>query len=196
MSDNLQHIILIGGGGHCKSCIQVIEATGRFHIDGILDVKEKVGEKILNYSITGTDDDLERYANKAVVFLITVGQIRSNQIRKKLYDRIKTLNLKLATVIAPDAIVSRYANIGEGTIIMHQAIVNADATVGVNCIVNTKALIEHDARIGDHCHISTAAVINGGTQVENDTFVGSGAVTREYISIPAGSFIKANSTVK
>ena len=32
-----KNIILIGGGGHCKSCIDVIEAEDKFEIAGIVD---------------------------------------------------------------------------------------------------------------------------------------------------------------
>ena len=41
---NKKPIILIGGGGHCKSMIEVIESAGKFQIIGIVDVAEKVGE--------------------------------------------------------------------------------------------------------------------------------------------------------
>ena len=34
-------IILVGGGGHCKSCIDVIEAEGRFIIKGIIDLPDR-----------------------------------------------------------------------------------------------------------------------------------------------------------
>ena len=30
-------IILLGGGGHCRSCIDVIEQAGDFNIAGIVD---------------------------------------------------------------------------------------------------------------------------------------------------------------
>jgi len=53
-----QSIILIGGGGHCKSCIDVIEATNQFVIKGILDITQKLGEKILGYPIIGTNNDI------------------------------------------------------------------------------------------------------------------------------------------
>ena len=56
MSDN--KIILIGGGGHCKSCIEVIESKGDFVIAGIIDVKEKIGTSLLGYPVIGCDDDL------------------------------------------------------------------------------------------------------------------------------------------
>lgn len=37
-------IILIGGGGHCKACIDVIETERKYRIAGIIDIPEKKGE--------------------------------------------------------------------------------------------------------------------------------------------------------
>lgn len=37
-------IILIGGGGHCHSVIDVIEQENRFNIAGIIDKKEHIGK--------------------------------------------------------------------------------------------------------------------------------------------------------
>ena len=34
---NKKKIILIGGGGHCKSCIDVIESNNMFDIAGIVE---------------------------------------------------------------------------------------------------------------------------------------------------------------
>jgi len=36
----MKPIILIGGGGHCLSCIDVIEQTGLYQIIGILDLPD------------------------------------------------------------------------------------------------------------------------------------------------------------
>jgi len=182
-------IILIGGGGHCKACIDVIEVEGRFQVTGIADLLERRGEMVLNYEIIATDDDLPGLVKKYGLFLITLGQIKSSELRKKYYTSIKNLGGRIATVVSPLAHVSRYASLGEGTIVMHQAVVNAGAKVGVNCIINTKALIEHDARVGDHCHISTAAVLNGGAVVGNGSFVGSNTVLKEGVILPPYSVV-------
>jgi len=189
-------IILIGGGGHCKSCIDVIEQEGRFTIKGIIDMPEKKGEKILGYPVIGNDDDLTEFINSNTHFLITLGQIKSAQRRKELYKLLDSKGAKLPIIISPGAYVSKHAIIEEGTIIMHGALINANAKVGKNCIINTKSLIEHDVEIGNHCHISTGAIINGHVKVGDETFIGSGAVTKENIIIAAKSFIKANSIVK
>lgn len=192
----MKKLILVGGGGHCKSCIDVIEQEGKYKIIGILDSEELIGEKILGYEIIGTDAEISRLVKEEHSFLITVGQIKTSAIRKKLFSLLSQNSVQIATVISPRAYVSKHTVIGKGTIIMHDALVNADASIGENCIINTKALVEHDAIIEDFCHISTAAVVNGGVVVKEGTFFGSNAVSKEYVETKPNDFIRAGSVVK
>lgn len=182
-------IILVGGGGHCHSCIDVIEQQGHYRIGGIVDLPERAGQEVLGYPVIGTDDDLPRLAEEYQYFLITLGQIKSPARRMALFAQLKGLGVHLPPIVSPRAYVSRHARVGEGTIIMHGALVNAGARVGSNCIINTFCLLEHDASVGDHCHISTASIINGGTAVAEGTFVGSNTVTREGIRIGANCIV-------
>jgi len=191
-----QKLILIGGGGHCKSCIDVIEQDGRFEIGGILDLPERVGEKVLGYPIIGSEVMIGKLLEENCAFFITVGQLTSPEVRARIFETLKNHGITLPVIISPLAHVSPHARIGEGTIVMHHVVVNPDAIIGKNCILNSKCLIEHDVQIGDHCHISTGALINGGVQVGMKSFVGSGAVTKQGITIPSGSFVKANSIIK
>jgi sugar O-acyltransferase (sialic acid O-acetyltransferase NeuD family) len=186
-------LILIGGGGHCKSCIDVIEQSDEYEIAGIIDKQEYVGQTVLGYEIIGTDEQIESLAGKGYDFLITVGQIRTPQIRQNIYNELIMRNASLATVISPRAYVSKHAVIEDGTIIMHDALVNADVHIGKNCIINSKSLLEHDVVIEDHCHISTAAVLNGGVVVKEGTFFGSNSVCKENVKTKIHDFIKANS---
>jgi sugar O-acyltransferase (sialic acid O-acetyltransferase NeuD family) len=150
---------------------------------GIVDVPDKLHQKLLGYEIMATDDDLPQLVNKNTNFLVTLGQIKSPEKRIRTFQILKELKAKLPVIISPTAYVSQHAQIGEGTIIMHHAIINAGAQIGQNCIINSKALIEHDAVIADHCHIATGAIINGGVTVGSGTFFGSNAVSKEYIEI-------------
>ena len=177
----MQNLILVGGGGHCKSVIDVAESVG-YTILGILDKPELVGTQVLDYKIIGVDDDIPQYVDK-VEFVITVGQIKSSTLRQKLAQLVQDAGGKLATIIASDAYVSKYATIGEGTVVMHKAFVNAGACVGSNCIINTLANIEHDVKIGDFCHISTGAMINGGVKIGRESFIGSQSVINQGITI-------------
>ncbi len=186
-------IILVGGGGHCCSCIDVIETEDRFEIGGIVDVPEKMGEQVLGYPVIASDENLESLVRDGASFLITVGQVESCALRRKLFKTLRSLNAVLPTIISPRAHVSKHAFVGEGTIVMHDAVVNAGVRVGSNCIINTKALIEHDAVVGDDCHISTGAIVNGGVQVGDGTFFGSNAASVQGAIILPDSFVRAGS---
>ena len=63
-------IILLGGGGHCKSVMEVAESAG-YNILGVLDKPEEIGKQVLNYKVIGIDDDIPQYVDKAE-FVITV----------------------------------------------------------------------------------------------------------------------------
>ena len=189
-----EKIILIGGGGHCHSVIDVIEQEDKYEIIGIVDKKELIGNDILGYKIIACDDDLETIFRTCKNAIITIGQIESNTIRLKLFNKLKEIGFTLPIIISPLAYVSKHSFIDEGTIIMHQSLVNANVKIGKNCIINTKALIEHDVTIEDDCHISTASVLNGAVIVKANTFFGSNATSKQCIEI--NGFIKAGGLVK
>ncbi len=187
-------MILIGGGGHCKSLIDVAESAG-YRIAGILDRPEELGKKILNYEVIGNDDDIPKYVGSAE-FIISVGYIRNPDLRIKLYELVKQQGGQFATLIASTAYVSQYASLGEGTVVMHHAFVNAEATVGKNVILNTFSNIEHGSIVGDQCHISTGVMVNGDCKVGNNCFIGSGSVLYNGVSITDGVVVSAGSVVR
>ena len=189
-----KNIVLVGGGGHCKSVMDVAESAG-YTILGVLDKPELVGTPVLDYKVIGTDDDMPQYVDKAQ-FVITVGQIKSSALRRKLAQMVLDAGGKLATIIASDAYVSKYATIGEGTVVMHKAVVNAGAKIGANCIINTMANIEHDVQVGDFCHISTGVMANGEVKIGDNSFIGSGSVIHQCVTIEHNSIIPAGSVVR
>ncbi len=191
----MKPIILIGGGGHCISCIDVIEQTGIYEIIGILDLPENLGQKVLKYTVIGSDNELEQFVPDCPDFLITIGQIKSAALRAKLFHKVKKVGGNLPVIISPWAHVSSYASIGEASIIMHHALVNAKASVGAACIINTKALVEHEANIGNFCHISTASVINGQVNIGDYCFIGSNTVIANNTNVTANTVIAAGSQI-
>ena len=192
----MDKILLIGAGGHARSCIDVLEDENQFEIAGLIEKGESMFNESLGYPVIGTDDDLKVLRQQYKNALITVGQIKSPKNRIKLYQLLKELDFTLPVIVSSRAYVSKHSQIGEGSIIMHGVIVNANAKIGNNCIVNNRALIEHDAVIGDHCHIATGAIINGEVSVENETFIGSGAVIKQAISVGKNCVIGAGVVLK
>lgn len=191
----MRALLLIGGGGHCRSCIDVVEAGRQFEVAGIVDNEVPTGTLQLGHAILGTDDDLPELVKRFGAALVTVGQIKSASVRIRLFGRLRELGAELPSITSPLAYVSRHARIMAGSIVMHGALVNAQASIGENCILNSQALIEHDVQVGSHCHVSTGAKINGGVRIGTGSFVGSGAVVREGVRIGDQCVIGAGAIV-
>ena len=189
-------IILIGGGGHCKSAIDVMEAERKYEILGVIDNSLAKDERVCDYTVIGTDDAIPKHRKAQSSFLICIGQIKSAKPRMSSYNRVIQAKGSLATVVSPFAHVSRHAEISAGSIIMHSSLVNSHSLIGENCIINSMCLIEHDCLIGKHCHISTGAKLNGGVTVGQRCFIGSGAIIKNGITLGNDVVIGAGCVVK
>ncbi|MDA7822606.1 acetyltransferase [Opitutales bacterium] len=193
---NQQKIILLGAGGHCKSCIEVISDLSQHSIFGIIDKDGSDTKNILGYDILGTDKDLDSLIKYCTNALITVGQIKSPAIRISLFERAKMIGFNFPVIVSHLSCLSKSAQIGEGTVLLHHSFINSSVRVGTNSIINTKALIEHDCEIGSHCHVSTGTILNGGVRVEDRCFIGSGAIIHEDITIGSDSIISAGQVIR
>ena len=191
-----QEIVLLGAGGHCKSSIDVIENESIFSILGIVDKDGSITESVLDYDVIGTDKELESIIKRCPYVLVTVGQIKSPEIRISLFKRSKSIGAIFPVIKSRTSYVSKSAQIGEGTILFHHTLINTSAQIGTNCIINSKALIEHDSEVGSNCHISTGAILNGGVIVEDRCFIGSGVIVHEGVKIGSDSIISAGAIVR
>ena len=175
-------VVLVGGGGHCRSVIDVLEAA-KVQIAGIIHGSDCAGESVLGYSFLGRDDDLAKLNQIYSSALVTVGQVKNPAIRIRLFAILQKNGFTLQTITSPFAYVSPYATLGVGTVVMHQSLINAGTSVGYNCIINTKALIEHDCVVDNHCHIAAGVVLCGGVQVGEGTFIGANAIVHPQVTI-------------
>lgn len=188
-------LILIGGGGHAISVIDTIELCHDFSIIGIIDLKDKIGELVLDYPVIGDDSNILEYITKKASFHISLGQIKSASIRIKYYNELTKLQANIPSIVSPLAYLSKHSTIQNGTILLNGSKVNASVSIGANNIINTNANIEHGAKIGNHCHISTNAVINGDCTIGNEVFIGSNAVLLQGISVADNVIVGAGSIV-
>lgn len=191
----IHDIVLIGGGGHCKSVIDVILSGGSYRIKGILDNAALPGTEILGVPIIGGDENIDRLISEGVSFHVSLGIVNPKSPRAELCDILIKKKAILPIIISSNAYVSPFSSIGPGSIIMHRAVVNAGVAIGANCIINTAAVVEHDSSIGNDCHISTGAHVNGNCVVESGSFIGSNATLIHGIRIGAHNLIGAGSVV-
>ncbi|MFU8820521.1 MAG: acetyltransferase [Gammaproteobacteria bacterium] len=195
LDKNPKPLLLLGDGGHCRACIDVVEAEGSYRVAGVVQQVGKSKGAVMGYPVLGTDDDLPALIKHTPRILVTVGQIKTFEVRKRLFELAQRHDAEMPVIVSPRAYCSCHAVVGGGTILMHGSLVNANVRIGANCIINSQALIEHDAEIADHSHIATGARVNGGVRIGRGCFIGSGAILKEGIEIGAGSIIGAGQIV-
>ena len=188
-------IVLIGGGGHCKVVISILKKLDTFEIEGIVD-NYKAGSLISGIKIIGTDNDLKDIHKSGINYaLITVGSVRDNIKRYRLFNMAREIGYNFPVIISPEAIVDESIRIDEGTVIMPGSIINIDSSISKNCIINTGAIIEHDCKIGNHCHIAPGVHISGSVEIGKLSFIGIGATIIQGIKIGKNVIIGAGSAV-
>ena len=189
----MKEIILIGGGGHCLSCLDVINNQKIFKVKGIVD---KQINKNIPYKLIGQDNNLADLRKKYSYAFITIGQIKNSTVRENIFQKLKLFKFKIPNFYSKYSYISKTANILEGSIILHKAVLNAYCSIGSNSIINTSAIIEHEVKIGNNCHISTNTVLNGSVQIGDNCFIGSNSIIREGIKIGKNSIIGAGMIIK
>lgn len=189
-------IVLIGGGGHCKSVIDTILRSRLFNEILITDKSVPFGTKILEGKVIGTDEMLEGLLHQNIrSAFITIGSIKSTILRRKAAEYATEMGFSFPTIIDSSATVSMDVNVGEGVYIGKNAMVNAECIIDNMAIVNTGAIIEHDCHIGNYTHIAVGAVLCGGVVVGNDSFIGANSTVIQEIKIGRNCIIGAGSTV-
>ncbi|CAH2211893.1 acetyltransferase [Tepidibacter aestuarii] len=192
----MKDIILIGGGGHCKSIIDSLKDSCEFNIVGILDLKENIGGFINNIKIIGTDNDLVKFHKKGINYaFIGVGSIGNPKLRIELYENAKKIGYKFPFIIDKSAIISKNTVIKEGSFIGKGVIINSDVHIGKNCIINTGCIIDHECIIKDFVHIAPGSVLSGGVEIGTNTHIGTNSTIIQYRKIGSNTIIGAGSVV-
>lgn len=192
----MKKLILLGGGGHCKSVIDSIRSRTEYSIIGILDLKENINKLINGVKIIGTDEDLEKYSKEENCYgFITAGSIGNTDLRRSLVNLCEIHNVEITTIIDQTAIVSGASVIGKGVFIGKGAIVNADACIMDHCIINTGAIVEHDCNIGNFVHIAPGSVLSGSVKVGDFSHVGTNSTVIQGVTIGNNVIIGAGTVV-
>ena len=187
-------LILLGGGGHARSTLDVIAAIDGLSVTGILDDSLEPGHTLLGVQILGPTEMMSEFVDTHY-FVVALGKIGRSVKRRELAERCWAAGGSLRTVISPHAYVSPHAVVEQGAAIFHGAVVNAGARIGRNCIINSMALIEHDSVVGDHTHVSTGALVNGTCHIGNNVFLGSGSVLHHKAIVHDDAVVSAGQII-
>ena len=174
-------IYIYGASGHGLVVADIAKACGYEDIIFLDDDKSK---GFLSF------EDIKENRDYHIAF-----GMGNNQIREKLYKKVKENGFLTPTLIHPSSIISSSAIIEEGTVVMPNVVLNAKGFIGKGVILNSSCVIEHESFIGDFVHISPKVAIAGDVRIGNFTHIGIGSSVIQCLEIGKNTIIGAGSVV-
>jgi sugar O-acyltransferase (sialic acid O-acetyltransferase NeuD family) len=189
-------ILLIGGGGHCKSVLDSLLELNEYAEIGIVDKKENLGKSVMGVPVVGCDDDLRYLFSKGYKYaFVTIGSVGNPSLRIKLSNLLNEIGYEIPTIIDSSAKVSKNSKIEQGVFIGKHSIVNACGIIDKGAIINSGCIVEHDCQVGAFSHIAPGAVLGGEVVVGEKSHIGSNATVKQQVHIGPNSIIGMGSVV-
>ena len=160
------NLLILGAGSHGHNIKEVAKSLRVFSKISFLD-DTATGEDII-----GKCKDAIKFQKEYVCAFVAIGD---NKKRKKWTKFLKERNFLIPSIVAPSAVISPEAEIGEGVAILPRCTVN-ESVIGDFCIIASNSLINNGAKIGDFSHIDCGAIVLKGKTVPETTWVKSGEI--------------------
>jgi len=188
----MQQVVVVGGGGHAKVIIELLEESGNFDIVACTASRSDT-PAVLDVPIVGDDSQLPgMFAAGVRNAFVAIG---NNRLRRSLTHHVVSLGFNLINAVSRRAVISRRAEVGNGVAIMAGAVINSCTRIGTGGIVNTGATVDHDCNIGDWVHIAPGANLAGCVSIGEGAFLGIGSRIIPGISIGEWSTVGAGAVV-
>lgn len=187
-----KQVIILGGSGHAKVCLNVLRLCKR-NVIGFTAPDNDLDFKGVSY--LGNDNSILDYDNNEIELVNGIGMLPYKYQRKTIFENFKSKGYSFTTLIHPMTIIADDVQLSEGVQVMAGAVIQPATKIGANTIVNTQASIDHDCNISDHCHIAPGARLSGGVTIGAQTHIGTNATIIENMSIGDNSIIAAGATV-
>lgn len=191
-----KNIVIIGSSGHSKVIIDIIEKESKYNIVGLIDAFREKGDKLYQYPILGSEEDLLNLINEHNIYgcIIAIGD---NWIRNKVKIKIDDLNSSLTYInaIHPNSSIGKNVKIGFGNAIMANTNIGSDTNIGSFCIINNNSSIDHDSTMKDFSSIAPGVITGGNVLIGEYTAISIGTIIKHNIKIGSHSIIGANSLV-
>lgn len=187
----MKRLAILGASGHGKVVADAAELSGWDEVVFFDDAWPELTNNSV-WPVLGNTNallaSLETFSGVAIA-------IGNNVIRFEKLNQLREQGAILPVIVHPQAVISRYASLGEGSVVCAGVLVNADARIGAAAILNTGSTVDHDCVLADAVHISPGANLAGGVSVADCSWVGIGASVKQLVTIGSNVMIGAGSVV-
>ena len=104
--------IIIGAGGHGRSTLDVLRATGNLYIEGFLDDFAIPGSHVLGAVVLGPIENISQFVDDCV-FIVGRGKIGKSTHRKQIAELCWAMGGSLIVGVSPHSYVADSVSLGE-----------------------------------------------------------------------------------
>lgn len=189
-------IAIIGAGELGQQFVNLINSDTDASVYGYYDDYEiegieKNGVKVIG-KIQLLYQDFQK--NKFDALLIAIGY-NHLQIKKELFERIKSESIPFYTIIHSTCIIDKTAVIKEGSVIYPGTVIDRNVIIGNNVIINLNCTISHDTHIQNNTFLSPSVAVAGFVKIEEQCFIGINSTIINNVHICSSINIAAGTVV-
>lgn len=178
-----EKLLLIGAGGFGR---MVAELAMLQYDCAFVDDGQPAGSVICGIPVVGGIANLPELRKEYALLVVGIG---NNNFRAQIYEKAAAFGYDLPNIIAPNAYVSPFAEIGKGCVILQNACIQNGAVVGDGVLLNAGAEVHCDAVVEDYALIYTNSVIRTGATVGSFARIGSNCTVCNNAAVPEGADI-------
>jgi sugar O-acyltransferase (sialic acid O-acetyltransferase NeuD family) len=190
------NVAVIGGGGHGRVIIDILEKMAAVRIAGIVDANLPLDQRVLGYEMLGRDADLSRLISDRGIQGAVVA-IGDNWSRSRIVASIQSRcpGIEFPNAIHPSAQLGKNVSLGVGNVIMAGCVVNSSTAIGDFCILNTNCSVDHDGKVGDFVSFAPNSCAGGSVEAGDFAAICLGARIIDRLTIGSHTVVGAGSTV-
>lgn len=191
-----EKVVLLGSGGHAKVVIDILEEMDCYEIIGITTQGEDKKIDFCSYPVLGDDEVLTDLIKNGVKHAaIGIGGFKDNQLRKKIYSKVKKLGFMVVSAIHPSAVISKTFSLGEGNVIFPGVVINTGVQIGNNIVIATGATIDHETIIEDHVLVSAGVSVGANCLIKEGALLALGSKVVSRIKVGKNVCVAAGAVV-
>lgn len=191
---DLKKLVIIGCGNMALTYYPYFKEY--FNIVGFaIDSEFKTTNEYMGLPVYNLDNINANLNPETVEFVVAIGFLDMNQVREKIYKRMKKLGYRAAKLQLNAYPNKHGVTIEEGSVILESTSIHINSKIGENTFISTGVNIGHGCIIGNNVWINSGVTIAGDVIIGDNTIIGVGATIGNNIEIASHNFIGAASLI-
>ncbi len=192
----MKKIYIVGWGPTADEVWYFIKKYELYEVAGFVQYKRDITEKTHNGVAVYALEELDEVINPEEDYVFAaMFWDRLNDIRRILFEELKTKGYRCATLVSPSADTNG-ASIGENCWIQDNVYIKPFAQIDDNTYLDTGSFIGLNSVVGKHCYIAGKALVAGFCRIGDQSFVGLNSTVFDHTEVGSLCVVGATTGVK